>query len=159
MQLSINIPQDEIEQISSRIAKKVTEEVMRQLKENLQKLGVKVEPEGKVGDVTHWVPIQYLQNKAEISADAETTTKQSTVEVAGHMIPLKVGKEYFLYKLPAGSSIEIRLYERTVQGVISAFPLKGGNIAIDVWDNVHENYWHLAFSRISTAKLISLPRE
>ena len=41
MQLSINIPQDEIDQISSRIAKKVTEEVMRQLKENLQKLGVK----------------------------------------------------------------------------------------------------------------------
>ena len=41
MQLSINIPQDEIEQISSRIAKKVTEEVMRQLKENLQKVGVK----------------------------------------------------------------------------------------------------------------------
>ena len=63
MQLSINIPQDEIDQISSRIAKKVTEEVMRQLKENLQKLGVKVEPEGKVGDVTHWVPIQYLQTK------------------------------------------------------------------------------------------------
>ena len=30
-----------IDQISSRIAKKVTEEVMRQLKENLQKLGVK----------------------------------------------------------------------------------------------------------------------
>lgn len=60
MQLSINIPQDEIDQISSRIAKKVTEEVMRQLKENLQKLGVKVEPEGKVGDVTHQVPIQYL---------------------------------------------------------------------------------------------------
>lgn len=53
MQLSINIPQDEIDQISSRIAKKVTEEVMRQLKENLQKLGVKVEPEVKVGDVTH----------------------------------------------------------------------------------------------------------
>lgn len=42
MQLSINIPQDEIDQISSRIAKKVTEEVMRQLKENLKKLGVKV---------------------------------------------------------------------------------------------------------------------
>lgn len=83
MQLSINIPQDEIDQISSRIAKKVTEEVMRQLKENLQKLGVKVEPEGKVGDVTHRVPIQYLQNKAEISADAETATKQSAVEVAG----------------------------------------------------------------------------
>lgn len=41
MQLSINIPQEEIDQISSRIAKKVTEEVMRQLKENLQKLGVK----------------------------------------------------------------------------------------------------------------------
>lgn len=41
MQLSINIPQDEIDQISSRIAKKVTEEVMRQLKENLQKLGGK----------------------------------------------------------------------------------------------------------------------
>lgn len=38
MQLSINIPQDEIDQISSRIAKKVTEEVMRQLEENLQKL-------------------------------------------------------------------------------------------------------------------------
>ena len=67
MQLSINIPQDEIDQISSRIAKKVTEEVMRQLKENLQKLGVKVEPEGKVGDVTHWVPIQYLQNKAMLN--------------------------------------------------------------------------------------------
>lgn len=41
MQLSISIPQDEIDQISSRIAKKVTEEVMRQLKENLQKLGAK----------------------------------------------------------------------------------------------------------------------
>lgn len=158
MQLSINIPQDEIDQISSRIAKKVTEEVMRQLKENLQKLGVKVEPEVKVGDITHWVPIQYLQNKAEISAYAETATKQSTVE-SDSQESMTVGEEYFLYKLPVGSSVEIKYYERTVQGVISAFPVKGGNIAIDVWDKEHENYWHLAFPRVSTAKLISLPRE
>lgn len=148
MQLSINIPQDEIDQISSRIAKKVTEEVMCQLKENLQKLGVKVESEGKVGDV----------NKAEISAYAETATKQSTVE-SDKQESMTVGEEYFLYKLPVGSSVEIKYYEGTVRGVISAFPVKGYNIAIDVWDKEHENCWHLAFSRISTAKLISLPRE
>lgn len=148
MQLSINIHQDEIDQISNRIAKKVTEEVMCQLKENLQKLGVKVESEGKVGDV----------NKAEISAYAETATKQSTVK-SDKQKSMTVGEEYFLYKLPVGSSVEIKYYERTVQGVISAFPVKGGNIAIDVWDKEHENYWHLAFPRVSTAKLISLPRE
>ena len=74
MQLSINIPQDEIDQISSRIAKKVTEEVMRQLKENLQKLGVKVEPEVKVGSEV--IP---LQNKVKIPADVAIDT-MSTAE-------------------------------------------------------------------------------
>lgn len=74
MQLSINIPQDEIDQISSRIAKKVTEEVMRQLKENLQKLGVKVEPEVKVDSEV--IP---LQNKVKIPADAAIAT-MSTAE-------------------------------------------------------------------------------
>lgn len=152
MQLSINIPQDEIDQISSRIAKKVTEEVMRQLKENLQKLGVKVEPEVKVGSEV--IP---LQNKVKIPADAAIAT-MSTAEQSETSL-LKLGELNFLSSYPVGSMVEIKLYERTVQGVISDFPLKGGNIAIDVWDNVHENYWHLAFPRMSIAKLISLPRE